>query len=111
MIRTKILLAATAACAIAVSADVIEFKSGSKLTGKVVRIEGGDIMFDADDVGSVKIAQDKVARMTTDKANTIQYKDMSTEEAVVNMSNGVYTASGKTLDMDNVKAVNPEAQD
>ena len=80
MIRTKILLAATAACAIAVSADVIEFKSGSKLTGKVVRIEGGDIMFDADDVGSVKIAQDKVARMTTDKANTIQYKDMSTED-------------------------------
>ena len=111
MIRTKILLAATAACAIAVSADVIEFKSGSKLTGKVVRIQGGEIMFDADDVGSVKIAQDKVARMTTDKANTVQYKDMSTEEAVVNMSNGVYTASGRTLDMGNVKAVNPEAQD
>ena len=56
-------------------------------------------MFDADDVGSVKIAQDKVARMTTDKANTVQYKDMSTEEAVVNMSNGVYTADGGQVDV------------
>ena len=111
MIRTNLFLAVTAACAFAVTAaDVIEFKSGSKLTGKVVRIEGGNIMFDADDVGSVKIAQDKVARMITEKANTIQYNDKSTEQAVVNMSNGVYTASGRTLDMGKVKAVNPEVE-
>jgi len=112
MVRINILLAATAACALAVSAaDVIEFKSGSKLTGKLVRIEGGNIMFDAEDVGSVKIAQDKVARMITENESTIQYTDEAErEQAVVNMSNGVYTASGKTLDMGKVKAVNPEVE-
>jgi len=111
MFRKSTILAAAAAVSLVVSAaDVIEFKSGSKLTGKVVRIEGGNIMFDAEDVGSVKIAQDKVLRMVTEKENTIQYNDKTTEQAVVNMSNGVYTASGKTLDMGKVKAVNPEEE-
>ena len=111
MSKLQMILAAVAACTFAVSAaDVIVFKSGSKLTGKVVRIEGGNIMFDSDDVGSVKIAQDKVASMTTEKENTIQYNDRTTEDAVVNMKDGVYTASGKKLDMGNVKAVNPEVE-
>ena len=37
--------ALAASCAWAVSADTIVFKSGSRLDGEVVRIEGGNITF------------------------------------------------------------------
>ena len=89
-------------CAIAAmtaSADVLVFKSGARLVGKVDRIEGGEIKFKSDDVGDVSVKQDKVASITTEASNTILYKDKTTEDAVVCMTNGQYTASGKSLDM------------
>lgn len=96
--------------AMTASADLIVFKSGARLTGKVDRIEGGEIKFTSDDVGEVKIKQDKVEAITTEANNTILYNDKTTEQAVVCMTNGQYTASGKSLDMANVKAVNPEPE-
>ena len=102
-------MVAVAATATA-SADLLVFKSGARLTGKVDRIEGGEIKFTSDDVGAVSVKQDKVASLTTDANNTILYADKTTEEAVVCMTNGQYTASGKSLDMGNVKAVNPEPE-
>lgn len=101
---------AAAVAAFTATADMLVFKSGARLTGKVVRIEGGEIKFASDDVGEVKVSQDKVAELTTEAANTILYADKTKEDAVVCMTNGQYTASGKALDMGNVKAVNPEIE-
>ena len=106
----QILVVTAATAAATASADLLVFKSGARLTGKVDRIEGGEIKFTSDDVGAVSVKQDKVASLTTDANNTILYADKSTEEAVVCMTNGQYTASGKSLDMANVKAVNPEPE-
>lgn len=109
MIKQVFMLAAVSA-AVTASADLLVFKSGSRLSGKVVRIEGGEIKFNADDVGEVSVKEDKVASISTDANNTVLYKDKTTEQAVVCMTNGQYTASGKSLDMANVKAVNPEVE-
>ena len=106
----QILVVTAATAAATASADLLVFKSGARLTGKVDRIEGGEIKFTSDDVGAVSVKQDKVASITTEASNTILYKDKTTEDAVVCMTNGQYTASGKSLDMANVKAVNPEPE-
>ncbi len=109
MFRQLLVVAAVTAAATA-SADLLVFKSGARLVGKVDRIEGGEIKFTSDDVGAVSVKQDKVASITTEKNNTILYADKTKEEAVVCMTNGQYTASGKALDMAKVKAVNPEPE-
>ena len=111
MFVRKVAIAVLAAsCVWAVSADTIIFKSGSRLEGTIVRIIGNEITFKSDDVGEIKVAADKVASLTTTNASTVQYNDKSTEEGVVNMKDGAYTVSGKSLDMGNVKAVNPEQE-
>ena len=103
----KLIVVLAAGIVCAAGADTLTFKSGARLMGKVVRIEGGTITFASDDVGEVKVAQDKVSVLATESANTILYADKSQEEAVVCLTNGQYTASGKALDMARVKAVNP----
>ena len=95
----QILAVAALTAAMTSSADLLVFKSGARLTGKVDRIEGGEIKFTSDDVGAVSVKQDKVASITTEANNTILYNDKTTEEAVVCMTNGQYTASGRQLDM------------
>lgn len=106
----QLLVVAAVAAAFTATADMLVFKSGACLTGKVVRIEGGEIKFASDDVGDVSVKQDKVAEIKSDATSTILYTDKTREDAVVCMSNEQYTASGKVLDMGKVKAVNPEAE-
>ena len=110
LMKNAAAFALAASCVFAVSADTIVFKSGSRLEGEVVRIVGGDITFKSDDVGEVKISQDKVASITTAKSSTVQYNDKTTAEGVVAMKDGTYTLAEKPLDMKNVKAVNPEPE-
>ena len=64
--RTVVASACAVACAWAVSADTVVFKSGARLTGEVVRIVGDEITFKSDDVGEVKIASGKVATLEED---------------------------------------------
>lgn len=106
----QLLIVSAVTAAMTVSADVIVFKSGARLVGKVDSIEGGVIKFTSDDVGAVSVNQDKIDTLTTDANNKILYVDKTTEDAVICMTNGQYTASGKSLDMSNVKAVNPEPE-
>jgi putative salt-induced outer membrane protein YdiY len=61
-------------------------------------------------VGEVKVSADKVATLTTAQDNVVQFNDRTTTQGVVNMTNGVYTLTGKPLDMAEVKAVNPEIE-
>ena len=61
------------------SADVIVMKSGAKFVGTVKHIEGGTIDFASEDVGDIKIKQDNVVSMTTDKANPVEFTDKHVE--------------------------------
>ncbi len=105
--KRSMMVFAVAFSAFSALADVVVFKSGSRLTGSLVHVEGGTITFKSDDIGEVKIPQDKVADLTTEKENVIQFVDKSTKSAVIALKEGVYTASGEKLDMSSVKAVNP----
>ena len=99
LMKNAAAFALAASCVLAVSADTIVFKSGSKLDGTVVRIKDGTITFKSDDVGEVAIKQDKVAAITTAKNSTVQYQDKTTEEGIVAMNSDGYTLSGKELDI------------
>ena len=93
--------------ALAASADVIVMKSGAKFVGTVKHIEGGTIDFSSEDVGEIKIKQDNVVSMTTDKANPVEFNDKRIETGVVARGEGGFTLDGKPLDMGEVKAVVP----
>ena len=102
--------ALAAACALAATADTLVFKSGSRLEGEVVRIAGGEVTFKSDDIGEVKVSTDKLASIETKKPSTVQYNDLSRRDGVVAMKDGKYTLNKEELDIDDVKAVNPEAE-
>jgi len=110
MSNKSLVAALAAACALAASADTLVFKSGSRLEGELVRIVGGEVIFKSDDVGEVKVKQDKLASIVTKESATVQYNDQSTAEGVVAMKDGKYTLDKKDLDMGKVKAVNPEEE-
>ena len=89
------------------SADVIVMKSGAQFIGTVKHIEGGTIDFASDDVGDIKIKQDNVVSMTTDKANPVEFNDKHVETGVVGRDEKGFTLDGDALDMGKVKSVNP----
>ncbi|MBQ8113375.1 MAG: DUF481 domain-containing protein [Kiritimatiellae bacterium] len=108
-IKNSAALLLAASCALAVSADTIVFKSGSRLEGEIVSIAGGEIKFKSDDVGTLTIKDEKVASLTTTKSK-VQYKDNTVAEGALAKQNDAYTLAGKPIDMKNVKAVNPEPE-
>ncbi|ATC63924.1 hypothetical protein CMV30_08145 [Nibricoccus aquaticus] len=63
---------AFAACIVAVSAvaqlsaDVIETKSGSRITGKVVKIDGSSVVVNTDFAGDIKVKQSEVVSISTE---------------------------------------------
>jgi len=99
-----------ASCAFAVSADTLVLKSGSRLEGEVIRIVGGEVTFKSDELGELKIKEEKIVSIDTKESATVQYNDRSLKEGVVAKKDGAYTLAGKPLDMKKVKAVNPEEE-
>ncbi len=49
------------------SADVVETKGGSRLTGKITKIDEGTVVMDTDYAGTINIKQKEVVSITTDK--------------------------------------------
>lgn len=99
-----------ASCVWAVSADTLVLKSGSRLEGEVVRIAGGEVTFKSDDLGELKIKEEKIVSIDTKESATVKMVDNSLVDGVVTKKDGAYALSGKPLDMKNVKAVNPEEE-
>ena len=92
---------------LAVSADVIVMKSGAKFIGTVKHIEGGTVDFASEDVGDIKIKQDNVVSMITDKPNPVEFNDKHIETGVVARGEQGFTLDGNALNMGDVKSVNP----
>jgi hypothetical protein len=65
---TQAFVACTVAvCAVAqLSADVVETKSGSRITGKVVQIDGSAVVVSTDFAGDIKVKSSEVVSVTTD---------------------------------------------
>ncbi len=54
------------------SADVVETKSGAKITGKVTNIDGAAVTIATDYAGDVKVKQGEIASITTDTPMNIR---------------------------------------
>ena len=106
--------AAVMAAAVAAStalADRVNLKSGSFLTGKAGLIQNGKLAFEADDIGEIKIDVKNIVSIEAEgQTHVVQYEDMSTETVPLTVTDGEYTVDGEKLNMDGVKAIDPEEE-
>lgn len=72
MIRHAFLFAALLACPLAVQADEIHLKDGSKLVGTVTRIAGGKVTLKTDFAGDITVDAEKVKGITTTEPLNVQ---------------------------------------
>ncbi|HVZ64698.1 MAG TPA: DUF481 domain-containing protein [Lacunisphaera sp.] len=63
---TILLLAAALWGAAALSADIVETKSGARITGKIARIDGGSVIVETDYAGTIHIKQSEVTSLSTE---------------------------------------------
>ena len=97
--------------AVSAMADKVTLKSGSFLTGKAGLVQDGALTFVADDLGEVKIKLANIVKLDVTTENVVQYNDNSTETKQLSVREGALVDDkGKTLDMANVKALNPTAE-
>lgn len=77
-------------------ADVVETKSGARLTGTVTKVDAGSITLATDYAGTVTVKQSEVAKFETEKPLFIRLAGGTTMEGTVDAkSDGTIQISGK----------------
>lgn len=82
-LKTLCALAALACGSVSLSADVIETKDGSRLSGTVTRVEGGVITLSTPYAGDVKIKQSEVVKIETESPLVFRLESGTTVEGTV----------------------------
>ncbi|MBN1765418.1 MAG: DUF481 domain-containing protein [Sedimentisphaerales bacterium] len=100
-----------------VSADLVVFKNGDSLTGKLEKLEGGKLAFDSPMLGKIEIDMEKVSYFTTEEPIEVHLTD-----GTIIKSKALPTGEGKlyldatdllkpqSLDLAAVKSINPPAK-
>lgn len=103
----KIVFAAIAAIMVSsnVFADKVLLKSGSYLTGKAAEIAGDSIVFESEDLGSIKIKIANIKELESDNLHVVRYKDYSTEQMPLSIKEGKLEKKDGPLDMAGVKDI------
>ena len=84
----------------ALFADMLETKSGAKLTGKVASIDGTTIVLKTDYAGDIKVKQSEVVGITTDEAVYVRLKGGTVVQGKVTSSGiGAVTVTGAEATM------------
>ena len=102
-----ILLAAAALVASVSVADKVSLKSGSTLTGTVVGVANGEIVFKSDDLGEVKIPVANIVTLENAGTHTVVFTDDTRASKALSVKDGAYVADARPLDMSTVKAIDP----
>lgn len=76
-------LGAFASAGVLLQADIVETKSGARLTGTVIKVEGGVITLETDYAGTLAIKQSEVAKIETEKPLFIRLTGGTTIEGIV----------------------------
>ena len=63
---SRVCVAVLATAALRLAADTIETKNGSRLVGKITKIDAGDVVIATDYAGTVTVKQSEVVSLTTD---------------------------------------------
>lgn len=110
-----ILFAALMICARMASADEIRLKNGDRLSGNVIRMEEGKLLFSTTYAGEIAIVWDTIATIVTEDAVNVVLSDDTTlkgftkpsEEGTMKLKMGkiIETAS---FDLAEVKSINAE---
>ena len=106
MKRLIILSASVVALSAVALADKVELKSGSFLTGTVKSVSADSVVFASDDLGDVTIKVANIARLDVGE-HVVQRNDLSETSQALSVSNGLYVADARELDMGEVKAIDP----
>lgn len=72
-LRAILILTAVVFGAAHLSADVVETKSGARITGKIAKIDAGSVVVDTDYAGSVTIKQSEVVAINTDAPVAVRF--------------------------------------
>ena len=106
----KLFVLLVACAAVTAFADKVTLKSGSFLTGEAGIVKGDKLQFKSDDLGDLEIALANIKSLESAKSHVIQYADDSRADKVLAVRDGELCDDKGKLDMENVKAIDPEIE-
>lgn len=56
-------------------ADTVRLRNGDVITGKLVKVSGGKVVFETEHSGKIEIQADQVVFLQADRVLTIEYRD------------------------------------
>lgn len=98
----------------AAAADVVVFKNGDRLTGKVAHKLGPELVFETTHAGKVSIQWSEISSLSTDKPVTVmlhnseQISEKTLTPAATDRA--AMTGSGRSIRLDNIAYINPEPE-
>ncbi len=114
MLRWASVIIAVLGCSVVAKADVVVFKNGDKLTGKVIKMEGGKLTFKADLAGEIPLDVANIQTFSTDEPAQFLLQDGTVLKSKVQAAEaGRVTLTktdliqAQTLPISAVKAINP----
>ncbi|MFO7936220.1 MAG: DUF481 domain-containing protein [Kiritimatiellia bacterium] len=96
---------------LAVSGDVVLFRSGDKLSGTVKKVAGGKMIFKSEVAGKLTLSMDDIRTFSTDDEVTIEQMDGSqvkTKTTAAESGGVTLIASETTMPLGNIAKINPE---
>jgi len=87
-LRTVLAIAAAALGVAQLSADVVETKSGARITGKVAKIDAGSVVVETDYAGTITIKQSEVTAINTDTPVAVRLASGTRFDGKVTSSSG-----------------------
>ena len=75
MLRWAFVIIMVLGFSIVAQADVVVFKNGDKLTGKVIKMEGGKLTFKADIAGEIPLDLANIQTFSTDEPAEFHLQD------------------------------------
>ena len=91
--RLLLALALSACTASFLRADIVETKDGSRIVGKITKIDAGSVYIDTKYAGSLTIKQAEVVGVTTDKPTGVRLANGVRVKGVITTENGAVRIS------------------
>jgi putative salt-induced outer membrane protein YdiY len=76
------------------SADVVETKNGTRIVGKVTKIDGGSVYITTDFAGDLQIKQSEVSAISTEGPLAVRLSDGTRIQGPISMQNGALQVVG-----------------
>lgn len=96
------------------TADVVTFKNGDRLTGKVVNKLGPELVFETKHAGEVSIEWSEISTLSTDEpvAVMLRNNDTVSNETLAPAADGnaTLTGSGRNISLDDIAYLNPDPE-